>query len=86
MATERNLPEWMGDNPGCACGGTLIYFTTPGPFGDVAWNVCDKCGGAITRSGKYLPPRSGWTIPPIPESAMLAGVARNQPGQESGGR
>lgn len=29
------------------------------------WHVCCACGGAVTHSGKYLPPRSGWDIPTL---------------------
>jgi hypothetical protein len=29
------------------------------------WHVCCACGGAVTHSGKYLPPRSGWAIPAL---------------------
>jgi hypothetical protein len=29
------------------------------------WLVCSACGGALTNSGKYLPPQSGWAIPAL---------------------
>lgn len=44
----------------CVCGGWFIEKD--------GWKVCVSCGGATTKSGKYLPPASGWDIPVITDA------------------
>lgn len=36
------------------------------------WHICCACGGAVTRSGKYLPPASGWSIPKLTTAEINA--------------
>lgn len=45
------------DEQTCVCGCWLIE--------KYGWKLCPACGGAITNSGKYLPPDSGWTFPKL---------------------
>lgn len=62
-----NLQPREGDS--CICGeGYLIEKD--------GWHVCCACGGAVTHSGKYLPPRSGWEIPALTTEEVEAASLR----------
>lgn len=50
--------------PECVCGCWLVEKD--------GWQVCPACGGATTKSGKYLPPHSGWDIPPLDNDEIQA--------------
>jgi hypothetical protein len=62
----RRTPE---EGDACICGeGYLVATGT--------WHVCCACGGAVTHSGKYLPPQSGWAIPVLTDEERSAASLR----------
>lgn len=53
----------------CVCGaGYLVE--------KAGWHICCACRGAVTHSGRYLPPRSGWMIPALTAEEVSAASAR----------
>lgn len=56
--SDRPIPTTCG-----ACAGRVVLIDE--------WYVCVGCGGANTRSGKYLPPKSGWRIPTVPHKVFV---------------
>ena len=62
----RISPE---DGDECSCGNGYLIEKD-------GFHVCCACGGAVTHSGKYLPPNSGWTIPTLTEEEVQEAVNR----------
>lgn len=59
----------------CQCGGE---FVTVQSIFKGACQVCARCGGQLTPSGKYLPPNSGWYTPPIPQAGETMAQAERR--------
>jgi hypothetical protein len=47
-----------------------VIFDCPYPW-QARWRVCDRCGGCLTKSGKFLPRDSGRDIPRLPVTVIL---------------
>lgn len=58
----------MTDRDTCLCGGTFVEVVAAGSWGVTVWTACDRCGGALTASGEFLPAGSGWNIPRVPKT------------------
>lgn len=54
-----------------ACGGDLTMVRVPKGLGTRQWWLCEACGGATTREGRFLPAGGATPVPRLPRTVVV---------------